>query len=322
VHTRKGGYMMKVRTMIGCAIVLAVAAAAVGAATVERLYADPEKAPGYDIAVGGGCAYVSGNDGVSIYDVRDPESPELVVEPEWLGGPAFGLWIEEGVLYVAAIEQGLLIVDISDPSDPAIVGRYPGRVGDVFVYRGVAYISGFSANLRIVDVSNPESPSLVAEFGWSNANGAAAFGDYVYITDPSRGIVALDVSDPVNPTEVGVLFDSGGANRLEVSGDWLIAAMYSRGLRAYDLTNPRSPRLRFSHADTGEAWDAAGDYPILCVADLQEGVEVIDASAPYSAREIAADVAVAPHAIEYEDGYIHLADQDEGYVLFRLVLDP
>jgi hypothetical protein len=313
--------MLMMRTVAVSLALLGFAALVASPAALERLYADPGEAPGYDVAVGGGYAYVSGNDGVSIYDIREPERASRVAEPDWVGGPAFGLWLEDATLYVAAIDRGLLIVDVSDPLQPEIVGRYGGQVDDVMVHRGVAYVSSYFGNLQSVDVSDPEHPAQLARFSWSNATGAAASGDFVYVTDPHRGIVELDVTDPASPVELRVLADSGGANGLEVRDGWLMAALYTRGLRAYDLADPRSPRLAFTWLDSGEAWDVAGEYPILCTADLQEGVEVIDASAPYGSREIATDADVAPHAIAYADGYLHLADQDEGYVLLRLTLD-
>jgi len=61
---------------------------------------------------------------------------------------------------------------------------------------------------------------------------------------------------------------------------------------------------------------------VVRVADLQQGLEALDATAPHASRTIVSDATVAPHALEYVDGYVHLADQDEGYVLFCLTLDP
>jgi len=314
--------MSKLLRYAVAAVAIVAVSIAVCGATLERLYADEANAPGYDIAVGGGYAYVSGNDGVCIYDIRDPDSAYRLVEPKWAGGTVFGLWLEEETLYVASPPQGLLIADVSDPANPEIVGRYPGSVGDLFVYDEVAYIGSYGTNLVAVDVSDPANPERIASFGWTNPNGAAASGDYVYVTDPSRGIVKLDVSDRLNPIEAGTLSASGSAYRLETRGAWLLSANYAAGIRVYSLDNPRFPRLYLTMSDTGEAWDVSGEYPILCVADLQEGLEVVDASAPHASREIAADASVAPHALEYADGYVHLADQDEGYVIYRLTLDP
>jgi len=301
---------------------LGVISLAACGATLERLFADPARRPGYDVAVGGGFAYVGGNDGVAVYDIRDPEDTRLVLEPDWAGGGVFGLWLEGSTLYVASPPQGLLIFDVADPTSPVRLGHHPEGVGDVFVHRGLAYVGSYGTNLRVLDVSDPASPIEIEEFGWTNPNGAAASGDYVYVTDPMRGIVTLDVSDPTSPVERGLLPDSGSGYRLEADGDWLIAAMYSRGLRVYRLDNPQWPRLQHTIFDSGEAWDASGEYPIVCVGDLQEGLEILDVSAPYGQRDIASDDSVAPHALEYADGYVHLADQDEGYVLYRLTLDP
>lgn len=314
--------MLRVRIYSICAVTLLGLAAAAPATTIRRVYADAAGDTAYDVAVGDGYAYVSCNGGISIYDVRDPENPHLLTHPSWSGGPAFGLWLDGALLYAAAISNGLLVADVSNPANPVILSRYGAQAGSVVVHRNVAYVSGFSKRLELVDVSDPANPARIAELGWVYSSGAAGITDHVFVTDPGRGIVNLNVADPAHPSEIGILVDSAGAYRLEIRGTWLIAALYSRGIRAYDVSDPLHPQLVFTFRHSGEAWDVSGEYPILCVGDLQEGVEIVDASAPYARQMAASDGSFVPHALEYANSYIHLADQDEGYVLLRLVLDP
>jgi len=290
-------------------------------ATLECVYADDTGDTTYDVVVGRGYAYVSSNGGVSIYDVRDPERPQLIADPGWARGAAFGLRLVDSILYVAAIDQGLLIVDVSDPAALAVLAQCGAGAVDVFVHRGIAYVSAMVRDLEVVDVSDPTASTPLSSLSWGNVDGVTGLGDHVYITDRARGIARLDVSNPARPVELGVLSNSLGAYRLEIRGDWLFAAMYVRGVRAYDVSRPHAPLLAFTFSHTGEAWDAGGEYPIMYVADLQEGVEVLDASAPYASGMIASDATLAPHALACESGYIHVADQDEGYVLLRLALD-
>jgi len=302
-------------------LLVAIAVFSGSAVTLERVFADDTGDTAYDVAVGGGYAYVACNGGVTVYDVRDPENPSLLARPGWLNGAAFGLALTGETLLVAAPRQGLVIADVSDPSNPTILSQHGEQAASVSVHRDVAYVSGYGIPLVLVDVADPRDPTEIVEMGWRGANGAGGKDDFVYVTDPLRGAVILDVSDRLNPVESGLLPGSDSAYRIETRDDWMYVAQYSMGIRVFDISSPHYPRLRFSFPHSGEAWDASGEYPIVCVADLQEGLEILDVSASYASRMIASDDTVAPHALEYADGYVHLADQDEGYVVFRLTLD-
>jgi len=290
--------------------------------SLERVYADDTGDTAYDVAVGGGHAYVACNGGVTIYDVSDPEAPQLLTEPGWMPGAAFGLSLVDSTLFVAAPENGLIIADVSDPANPEILAQHGSHAGSVVVHRDVAYVSGYSKLLELVDVSDLFHPVTLAELGWTYANGVGGKDDNVYVTDPSRGALVFDVSNPASPRQVRVLPGTDSAYRIEVRGDWMYVAQYAFGVRVFDISSPQYPLSSFYFPHSGEAWDASGEYPIVCVADLQEGLEILDATAPYAARMIASDDSVAPHALAYADGYVHLADQDEGYVVFRLTIDP
>lgn len=286
--------MIRRRMLVGV-VLLTVALPLTGlGVTLERVYADVTGDTAYDVAVGGGYAYVACNGGVSIYDIRDPENPSLLTQPGWLSGAAFGLGLVDDVLYVAAPRAGLVIADVSDPSSPRILSQHGESAASVAVYRDVAYVSGYGKLLELVDVADPANPATIMELGWYNANGVGGKDEFVYVTDPSRGALILDVSDRLNPVELSSLPGSDSAYRIEVRGDWMYVAQYSFGVRVFDVSRPRYPRLRFSFPHSGEAWDASGDYPIVCVADLQEGLEILDASASYNARMIASNGTVAP----------------------------
>jgi len=303
---------------------LLIAAAGIGgsAATLERFYADDRGDTAYDVAVGGGCADISCNGGVSIHDIRDPDNPSLLVHPGWIDGAAFGLALNGETLLIASPRQGLFIADGSDPSDPIILAQHGDPAASAGVHRDGSLVSGYGRPLVLVDVADPANPTEIVEMGWRGANRVGGKEDFACVTDPERGAVLLDLSDRTNPSEIRVLAGCDSVYRIEVRGDWMYVAQCAFGVRVFDISSPRYPTSRFCFPHSGEAWDASGEYPVVCVADLQEGLEVLDATAPYASRTIASDATVAPHALEHVDAYVHLADQDEGYVLFRLTPDP
>jgi len=287
--------------------------------SLHRVWRDDTGGTAYGIAVSDGWVFVSNNAGVSIYEVSDPQQPRFVSLLDTDG--AFGLSVVGNTLYVAAIDEGLLIFDIADPANPRQIGSYGRDVSDVLVHYDVAYLRPmYGGDGEIVDVGDPAHPLWLTRI--DPINSAVAVGEHLWVGMPGRGVVHMDISDPASPSEVGVISGTAAVVSLEYRDDYLYVAMYESGTRVYDVSNPSAPRLVHASEETGESWHVSGEYPIACVADLQEGVEVLDVSLPSGERLVARDDTLAPHELYFEDGYVHVADQDEGYVLLRLEYRP
>ena len=81
-----------------------------------------------------------------------------------LAVPASRVVIVGHYAYLAAGERGLVIVDISDPTQPKIVSRVTGigTVHDLDVNGNTVYLALGSAGIRTVDVTDPLHPQLTA----------------------------------------------------------------------------------------------------------------------------------------------------------------
>ncbi len=122
--------------------------------------------------------------------------------------------VEEG-LY-DSYEDGLRIIDVSNPANPNEVGYYNTASNGGSVVFGVAvsgnyaYMAGGSDGLRIIDVSNPSSPKEVGFYDTGGfTRGVAVSGNYAYVADNEDGLRIIDVSNPANPNEVGY-YNTGG----------------------------------------------------------------------------------------------------------------
>ena len=102
--------------------------------------------------------------------------------------------------------EGLIILDISDPSHPIFIGHCdtPGNETCVFVLRNYAYVT--DGNLRIIDISTPSNPIEVGHCDTPHdAQEVFVTGNYAYVTDGTLRII--DVSDPSNPVEGEIVSD-------------------------------------------------------------------------------------------------------------------
>lgn len=127
---------------------------------------------------------------------------------------------------VAASLTGFDVIDITDPAEPANVGRYVtagfnyhswvavNPVRNIVAYSiespGVAASHGVSNGVEFVDISDVAKPTLLGQVGGLGSGGVAGNGphtirmignNHVYTTLPTH---IIDYTDPRNPKDLGV----------------------------------------------------------------------------------------------------------------------
>jgi hypothetical protein len=78
----------------------------------------------------------------------------------------------------------VVVVDVSDPSHPAVVGTATlgGEIRDLVLHGAFAYAAADAGGLEIIDLSNPGAPDLIGGVRFQDrAYGVDAAGDYVYV---------------------------------------------------------------------------------------------------------------------------------------------
>ncbi|WP_458204535.1 LVIVD repeat-containing protein [Haladaptatus sp. NG-SE-30] len=183
--------------------------------------------------------------GTHLYDVNDPTDPRYRSTFQVLPEGVHNAHLADDLLYIAKEapfdESALIIVDVSDPANPAELSRWvleevhpeldsvTNFVHDVYAQDDYAYLAYWDAGCRILDVSDPTDPVEVSWFGqtknadmgmdgdpWSrvfSSPGNAHYvqpspdGNHVYIgaetyAGESGGITVFDVSDFDDPRQV------------------------------------------------------------------------------------------------------------------------
>jgi LVIVD repeat-containing protein len=178
-----------------------------------------------------GFMYVTTTEGLTVYDVTEPELPVPVGalplphfenEDVDLGGnillvsndPSEGV----GVLYV---------IDISNPRAPVLKSAMPNG----FIETGVPGIFGL-----------PEPQ----EAGIGHTASCIQGCRFAYLAGTSRGIQIVDLRNPANPRKAGrfVPAITGFATHdVQVDGDGLAWIVGADGSAAYDVSRPLKPRM-------------------------------------------------------------------------------
>lgn len=245
-----------------------------------------------EISVAGNHAYVvlrSG--GLAIYDVAQPSSvvqvANLFMRAERSG--VLGLAVEGRLACVAKGEDGMDIVDVSNPGNPRVLSAYRGYGADVAISGRFAYIAGWNRGLSIVDLDDPKHPvevgrylePLIGErFETVAVSGRHAFVSGSDYTDFGRTVYfvhAIDVSNPTNCVKVGSYSTSGF---MAVAGHFIYVNEGEKGVSVIDFSDPSRP-ARIGHYDRpGKVGPVVVSGNYIYVARQTDGMEIFDVSDP------------------------------------------
>jgi hypothetical protein len=252
--------------------------------------------------------FVTGNDGVSVFDVSDAREPRLVTLLELADG-AFDLHFDGRVAYIAADEEGLVIADFGDPAQPEILGElsFGSVVYDVSFEGHHAYVADNSNGLRIVDVSDPGAPVEVGSHRLRDLRAVEVRDGVAYLAVPNSGLMVLNVSDPSSPSGARVVPGTYAAINLHLGGEYLFASCHGHGTKILDVSDPLDPEIVGEYTVSGgEAYSAHDHGELLYVADLQKGARLLDISDPSDPQELAR-FGTQPHDVFYDGEYAYLA---------------
>ncbi|MBW2461316.1 MAG: hypothetical protein JRH11_06690 [Deltaproteobacteria bacterium] len=171
--------------------------------------------------------------------------------------------------YVANHNQGLIVVDVSTPSAPAVVTNLPltGESQDLHIDGSLVYLAS-NVRLNVVDVASPGSPTLVD----SMSAGTRAYevwgaGGAVYSADLFTGQVFLFTATAAALTPTGMTERVGFRGYRAIDGEGGRLAVGTDGgssgtVQLYDRSGGGAPVL------IDEAPVAAPVYGVRLVGDV------------------------------------------------------
>ncbi len=204
-----------------------------------------------DMAFAEGIVYMADEFGLRLISVDDPIHPTQLgfIELGWVYGEppptpmsvAIGVAVSGNLAYVAVDHAGLKIVDVSDPSDPKLIGVTPHFAQDfaqeVAVAGGYAYVTS-GKGLRVVNVSDPTHPAIVGSYDTpGEATGIVVLGDTAYVADGGGGLQVVNVSDPPNPIIAGSYNTPGNAHKVAIVGNHAYVADGYGGMLILEITS-------------------------------------------------------------------------------------
>jgi hypothetical protein len=175
----------------------------------------------------------TGLHGIQIWDVTDETAPEMlsyleiegILYPDAYARVVLSVFWQYPWLYVAAADNGLMVVNTEDPANPELVTSYPIepalRAGGVFVMGNLMMVSSAEGSEAVLlDVSTPDAPQPIGGGRFFTVDGegeatesyhANTAGDYALFArkEGGGGVMVMDISDPSAPSYLADYLSEG-----------------------------------------------------------------------------------------------------------------
>lgn len=223
-------------------------------------------------ALGGGYVVFQNGAWLEFYDASDPYEP-LPRARILLQAQPSDMTVVGTMLYVAQRKtEGLLVVDVSNPAAPVVVGQREGYdMLSVAVGNGLAYCGVGAPGFVILNLSDLTTAGTFNTPG--SANGTAIAGTTLFVADGVSGLGIYNVANPAAPVSIGSYATGSFCTFVQVR-DNLAYLAGNFGLIILDVTNPAAPVLRssLSVGDTTYEMSLVGND--LYLAGLSGGLRI------------------------------------------------
>lgn len=278
---------------------------------VSKIYGGDE----YPYTIDGDYLYMWIGDHISIYDITDPESPELIQSVDFPHS-AQGLGVSGGYAYAYDDWNNMVYVIDVDPVGTAHVAGSFGtspRIAGVDVSGSYVYAADGWFTLFTFNVDPLESAEVVSESTMYNSSGVCVDGSMAFITSGFFGLTIMSLSNPMDPVKVKTVDTPGSAWDVVVQDGYAYVADNSEGLTIIDIDPISSAHVVTSAGvfQYSNHVDVDGDYAYLGDGDV--GLQIIDINPPESAHIVKT---VGPmgkvSGVVFDNGYVFVVDSYTG----------
>lgn len=269
-----------------------------------------------------GLALFPDRGGIQFWDIEDPTAPEAVADielpgfqyPDAYARVSLSVFWQVPYVYVGGAQNGVWIIDATDPTLPRLVGQYTFdpvlQVGQVQAVGNVLVVTGAEqARAALLDISDPIDPQPIPggdflfeaegrprEVYFTNLIGGTLYGAN---KEGGGGVIAYDVRDPENPTFAGANISDGNGGYVFVQHD-LAFVGESRFAGIYDVSD-------LANITEVARLDLIGDLDTATPVGNVVVLSVDDEATPDQGSSVA-PYALEPDAVAPSVGWVWPAD--------------
>ncbi len=222
-----------------------------------------------------------------VYDISDIQNPVLVSEFTTKGLIQV-IDVQDQTAFIGSYNEGVIILDISDLTNPTELSRYPGnnqdfQVQDLYVKDNVIFL--ITSNITALDISNKSEPTLISELNAHYCQDFHIDGDYCFTTGYNDGTTIYNIADPANMFEMLNIPLDGKNNAVDVKDNFLYTGCGGY-VFVYDITDIENPVI-IDTMDTGSVVQEIiihDDY--ISIVSSTNGLDIWDISDPHNCEMV------------------------------------
>jgi hypothetical protein len=228
-----------------------------------------------------------------------------------------------GNIAYALFTPGLLIIDISDPSNPELLAHYFFQEApeDIRIIGNTAVVALGSGGIQIIEISDPYNPTAIGSYPSDGESMGLDFqGDTLYIANGSKGLLVLSIEDPETPIFISELEGVTPSVAVDARGEYAYLAAWQNGLYVVQLTDLqivawlRQPPYLTKDVRVSDNFAYLADYVGLVSVDISNPENPILTSYNFTSGR-ALDLYI-------ENPYLFLADDVAGFYILDIFLNP
>lgn len=210
--------------------------------------------------------------GILLFDIGDPAQPQLLSTLVTPGIARHCLLLGTWALVAGDKSFAVVDIGDRAPHGCSVSWMRSFEAEAVDAVGAMAYLAT-SEGLVIVDLSDPSRPRKLAALELADVTrDVAVAGRYAYLAQRDEGMAVVDIADSAQPRLVGeVALRDGECGTLVVEGDRAVAAAGAT-LYLIDISSPEAPRLLHSLPRPSGAAQLAMSRGLIAVAEHAAGV--------------------------------------------------
>jgi hypothetical protein len=283
-------------------------------------------------------AYVTDHDdGLYVINATDPANLVLSGSFEVYWGYD-SISVSKNYAYVGGYVNNtethdLMILDITDPVYPVWKDRVAiienRDISSIVIKGNFAYTTDGSDKIKSVNIQQYQAEPTTTRTTERNTftmdvqvEGIAVSSNYAYVANYTDGLKVLDITDPLNPSEVGTGYNTSGyALDVAISGSYAYVADSSAGLQVIDISDPANLTLAGNPGANGLDQDVfiSGNYAYVASASV---FRIIDISTPTNPTSVGTYATPGDaRGVVVSGNYAYIADDAAGLTVLDIT-DP
>ncbi len=234
-----------------------------------------------DVAVLGKRAYIAAKSaGLIVADISTPTQPMTLgrLKPRGCGVHGVAVVPHKGRIYaLVALANAWEVVDVTNPSHFDRVWKMDGAdcdPWDITIIGSCAVLASGDTGVEVFEITNPRVPSRMAKLKvGGHPLGIAAEGTCAFVAN-GEALIALDMSDPFSPRELGRVHLADAGKRLVLGSGYAYVFSGGRSAEVIDVRNP-SNMVLLGSCDLQDRFYGGvieGDFAFL--ADIEYGLRI------------------------------------------------